>query len=362
MTLTQECERISSVSHLSVQDRDSDAYKISRLPDLLQVSAAQWMYYIFNTPKAMVASFRKTGNDLGSCKCTASVIFGRPASKACPYESRKDPNSCRCPPSVDFGQMVQGFHSLRKFDTELRLVMASLPVAIKSVHLTSSVGSKRKDRRPSEGVNAEKTSRPSRKAVESELDDEREAAHIALQVFALLVALIPPCTLDVWQLVFRCHQSGTMVPDGDLEPGMIHNVQLVLDAFEAESALSLLSSLCKALATRLWVSDMDSAAHKEQSKKGIEVAPPRKSVAQCILHHLFQSQQCPVPYFSQDDALRWQYDATYPYMDLDTAPRYIGIIVEWLRYLVTKQWDGKAEIDRFSAVGGALEILWCFGQ
>ncbi|KAL8900837.1 MAG: hypothetical protein Q9207_005493 [Kuettlingeria erythrocarpa] len=256
--------------------------------------------------------------------------------------------------------MVQGFHGLRRFDVELRLVMASLPVAIKSVHLTSSVRGKRKDRRPSEGVSAEKTPRPSRKAVESEINDEREAAHLALQVFAVLVALIPPCTLDVWQSVFRCHQSGTMVPDGDLEPGMIRNVQLVLDAFEAEAALSLLSSLCKALATRLWVSDMDSTAHKEQSKKGIEAAPPRKSVAQCILHHLFQSQQCPVPYFSQDAALRWQYDATYPDMDLETAPRYIGIIVEWLRYFVIKHWDGKAEIDRFSAVGGALEILWCF--
>lgn len=355
--LLQECERISLEAQPSVKAPGPDAFNVTRMAKILQVCAAQSMYYVFSTPAALGASLRKTGKDLSSCSST-----GRAALGASLREDRINFSSCSCTPSIDFGRMVQAFYWLRKFDWELQVAVATLPVAIKSLYVISSVRAMRKDRRSSRGSGRERTSQRDRKVVEYEIEDEREAAHLALQVFAVLVALTPPCTLTVWNLVYTCHQSGKMVPDGVQDSAMIRNVQLVLDIFEDEATMNLLSSLCKALATRLWVSDVECVTPELQRTQGTEVPSPRRSVAKCILDHLFRSQHFPVAYPTRNGQWGWKYDAPQPGEHSANAPRYMEIIAEWLRYFVSKHWDGKAEIDRCSAVGGALELLWYFGQ
>ncbi|KAL8920644.1 MAG: hypothetical protein Q9208_006126 [Pyrenodesmia sp. 3 TL-2023] len=354
--LVQECERISLEAQPSVKAPNPDASDVTRMDKILRESAAQSMYYVFSTPAALAASLREKGNDFSSCDCTADVIF------ASLRVTKVDLGSCNCTLSIGFGQMVQAFYWLRKFDWELQIAVATLPVAIKSLHVTSSVRAMRKDRISTRGSSRERTSQRERRAVEYEIKDEREAAHLALQVFAVLVALTPPCTLMTWHMVHTCHQSGKMVPDGVQDPAMIRKVQLVLDVFEDEATMNLLSSLCKALATRLWVFDVESVAPKVQRNRRTEVPSPRGTVAEYILDHLLQSQRCAVAYPTRNGQWGWKYDAPQPDGHSANAPAYFVIVIEWLGYFVSKQWDGKAEIDRFSAVGGALEILGCFGR
>lgn len=340
--LVQGCERILSRVQPSEHPPYPEASNITRMHVTLLAFADQSMFYVFNTPQALSASFRKDASE---------------------------DSSSTSPVSIDFGRMVQAFHWLQKFDVRSQLIIASLPVAIKSLHITSSAQRRREGQESSKNLGGDKSQSQIRKTSEGlgkdafRVHDEREAAHVALQVFAVLVATVPPCNLQEWHIVYTCHQGGRMVPpEAVTDPATIRSVQQVLDAFEDEMALNLLSRLCEALATRLWISDLESVVGKEQRKKGLEVSDARRSVVDCVLDTLFESKQSPVPYRTRDGLPGWRYDAAQPDEESLEAPRYIGIIAEWLRYLVSKQWDGSAEVDRFSAVGGALEILWCFGR
>lgn len=339
--LVQECERISSKVQPSERPPTSGASNITRMHAKLLAFADHSMFYVYNTPGALLASFWKSGKDLSSRPYTLSI---------------------------DFGCMVQAFHWLQKFDRDSRLALNSLSTSIKFLHTPSSTWSRSEIQKPSKQSTQDKILPQIQRTSQISgidtfgFDDELSAAHISLQVFAVLVAIVPPCTLKVWHMVYTCHQSGRMVPQGVEDPAMIRSAQSVLDVFEDEIALNLLSRLCEALAKRLWNSDMESIARREQREKGEEPSEVHRSVAECILDKLFESQQFPLPYHTHDGKYGWRYDAAQPDEESAAAPRYIGIVAEWLRFLVSKQWDGKAEIDRFSAVGGALEILWCFGE
>lgn len=340
--LVQHCEKISSKGQPSHCRPHPEATNVSQMRAKLRAFAAQSMFYIFNTPRALLASFREGAS--GDSFPTSTV-------------------------SIDFGCMVQAFHWLQKFDEGLQLTMNNLPNAIRSLHVTSGGRGERRDSKPSKQCSQDKIPVQLRAIsedlgnVNSQVKDEREAAHLALQVFAVLVAIVPPCSLEEWHIVYTCHQAQCMEPPREVtDPTKIRSAQRILDAFEDEMALNLLSRLCEALATRSWIADMESIARTEQREKGIENSDVYRSVVEYVLDKLFESKRSPVPYRTRNGRLGWKYDVPEPDEESSIAPRYIGIIAEWLRYLVSKQWDGKADIDRFSAVGGALEILWCFGE
>lgn len=335
--LVQECEKTSSTAQHSSHP---EPYNASHMRSRLFHFADQSMFHVFNNPRYTLASFRKSPSEMKSSSTTVSI---------------------------DFGQMVQAFHWLSYFYQGMSIAMSGLPNAIKSLHI--SLGDPKSE--PKSSKRSSKTTVPPRGCKASEIPgkdtfrvtDEQDAAHIALQAFAVLVASIPPCSLVTWHIVYTCHQGGMMVPPKEVnDSATIRSAQEVLDAFEDERALNLLTRLCEALATRVWVSDMECIARREQREQGEEVSTARPHVVECILDTLFESQQWPLLYRTRNGNYAWRYGSAQPRGESDGAPRYIGIISEWLRHLVGKQWDGKAEIDRFSAVGGALEILWYFGR
>ncbi|KAL9013372.1 MAG: hypothetical protein Q9173_001920 [Seirophora scorigena] len=338
--LVQKCQSISFIAQRSQVLSYPESHNVSPFHSRLLNFADQSMFHIFNTPGYTLASFRKSTREMATSPMTVSI---------------------------DFGHMVQAFHWLSSFFRGSILAMSCLPTAIEGLHVSSGAR-KNKLERTKRASKAEaqphhcRASEIPRKDV-FHVPDERDAAHIALQVFAVLVASVPPCNLETWDIVYTCHQGGVMVPPKEVEnPATIRSAQIVLDAFEDEMALNLLSRLCEAIATRIWISDMESLARKEQREQGQEVLAAGKHVVECILETLFESQQFPIPYRTRDGNYSWRYGSAQRKAEPAGAPRYIGIISEWLRHLVGKQWDGKAEIDRFSAVGGALEILWYFDR
>ena len=279
--------------------------------------ARQSISYVLSTPQALLASFREHVNST---------------------------NPSSHPGSIDFGCMVQAFHWLAKIDTRPSLVMSSLATACKKLDILNDQWNWLKN------------------DYISTVLEERDVAHIAMLVFAALVATIPPCNLEVTHMVWKCHQSGSMVPHGEKDPDTIRSVLLVLDAFEDEMALTLLSRLCQTLALRMNVS------HAERLTENVKFVEPSHEVVRCLLDHLFDSQQCPSSsHIARGEPgsvqLHWRYDLLMPDKGAnEDTPRYLGMIAEWLRWFIVKKWDGKMDIDRLSAVGSALEILWWFGK
>lgn len=338
--LVQECESISFIAQPSQVLSYPDPHNVSHFRSRLLNFADQSMFHIFNTPGYTLASFRKSTREMAISPMTVSI---------------------------DFGHMVQAFHWLSTFFRGSMLAMSCLPTAIEGLHVSSGARrnkierTKRASKAEAQPHDCQASETPRKDAFR--VTDERDAAHIALQVFAVLVASVPPCNLETWDIVYTCHQGGMMVPPKEVkDSATIRSAQIVLDAFEDEMALNLLSRLCEAIATRIWISDMESLARKEQREQGKEVSAAGRHVVECILDTLFESQQFPIPYRTRDGNCSWRYGSAQRKAESAGAPRYIGIISEWVRHLVGKQWDGKAEIDRFSAVGGALEILWYFGR
>lgn len=298
--------------------------------------ARQSIAYVFSTPQALLASFRE------------DAASGDPSDPGEP---------------IDFGCMVQTFQWLDKLDTRPRLVMSSLLTATKGLR-TPIDGLIEQDGRASELPTRENIRAHSLLANTNPEDDDframnqEEATHVTMFVFAALIAIVPPCSLEIWCLVYQCHQAGSMVPNRVKDPATISSVQVVLDAFEDEMALDLLSKLCEVLAGRLYFSRTENL-----SGRGEELYNDGGNMVERLIDHVFDSQQRPLPYYGTNPQTGSE-QLSPPAKNGASwdSQRYFAIIAEWLRYFIVKNWDGQAEIDRFSAVGGALEILWHFSK
>ncbi|KAL9582163.1 MAG: hypothetical protein Q9212_003453 [Teloschistes hypoglaucus] len=183
-----------------------------------------------------------------------------------------------------------------------------------------------------------------------------EAAHIALVIFAALVATIPPCSFEVFRLATDCHGLGRMVPTPELtDPKTIQSVQRVLDAFDNEDALNLLAGLVKALSAR-------NMAMRKMGEKHSNLLV-HKRVVNYVVPWILNSHTGPFagakgPQKSGFEEIVWGYSS--PPFGLDARPRiaYIAIAIEWVRYLVIRQWDGRMEVDLSGPAGSALDFLW----
>ncbi|KAL8782990.1 MAG: hypothetical protein Q9213_004947 [Squamulea squamosa] len=183
-----------------------------------------------------------------------------------------------------------------------------------------------------------------------------EAAHISNTFFAALVASIPPCSEQVWWLVYDCHQKGVMIQDQVKDPAVIHSFQSVMDAFENSTALDLLAKLVKILSTHMSVTAMtNKAALKEDAPQPY---PTHQShIFECVMHYWRLSEPRPFAYSPAVGGLRWKYDLLPPGGQRLGTPLYSAMIVEWLKVLVIRTWDGKPDIELSSTTGCALEVL-----
>ncbi|KAL8832542.1 MAG: hypothetical protein Q9170_004833 [Blastenia crenularia] len=304
--------------------------------------ASQSIAYVLSTPRALLASFRKDAID---------------AQTSTPIEA------------TDFSYIVKALWWLKEID--FRLVMSSLLVTTKSLYTSSELLKRQNDLSDSNGSTANKN--PAKSQQDSEelgvghcrIMNEQEAAHLITIAFAALVATVPPCNSQTWYLVWQCHQSGLMVPNGVKDPATIRSVQIILDIFEDPLVLDLLSNLCEVIARRMFVA---RAERSGESDRYVDNDGIPENVMERFVSHLHKGRQCPYVYNVYDGETGFVrpgwWHGSRPYSsetgkktDGEAGPEYLGIIAEWVRCFIIKNWDGGMNIDRHSAVGGALEVL-----
>ncbi|KAL8804928.1 MAG: hypothetical protein Q9182_002238 [Xanthomendoza sp. 2 TL-2023] len=304
--------------------------------------ARQSMVYILSSSRALSLSFRYSVNqsDKGGKSHTVSV----------PFDS-----------------MVQSFNWLRKLEGYSPIILQSLSSASEALYALMP---------PRKGSKARYRTRSAttlRALIDHDLSapfhhikDEREAAHLAHIMLSALVATIPRCSAQAWWLVSDCHRKGIMAHDQMTDPATTESLQLVLDSFEDSTALHLLEKLCKALSTRMSVAGVTKRA------KSAEEAPPpvhekEKSVLGWVLDGLLDTEPLLLESFrtpknSNVEGVHVGYGHCPPGKQRVSSPTYLSLIIEWLKVLVVKKWDGKPEIDIFSTAGSALEVLRYFHQ
>ncbi|KAL8920528.1 MAG: hypothetical protein Q9172_004455 [Xanthocarpia lactea] len=254
-----------------------------------------------------------------------------------------------------FNDIVQAFFWLRKLEGYPPIILPGLSLAA-SAFYDSFLSMKDAERLHRTKIP------PTLRALTDEEDLEifhlamatTEAAHITNIFFAALVAAIPPCNELVWSLVVDCHRKGVMVQDQVKDPVVIRSLQLVLDSFEDSTALDLLAKLVKVHAMGDEATSEDDTYH-----------PPTENsyhVLGWVIDHLLVTESRPFAYSTNAAELCWQYDHLPPGKRRMGSPRYSAMIVEWLKVLVMKHWDGKPVVDLSSVAGNALEVLWHFSK
>ncbi|KAJ5499157.1 hypothetical protein N7453_008208 [Penicillium expansum] len=182
--------------------------------------------------------------------------------------------------------------------------------------------------------------RMSESASEDHLSDP-DAAYIATIALFTLVSFVPNIDLGTWRTVVRMRAAGSVASLSDMRRLPSKNAQQAIeltDRLEHELGLRLINRLVRALTARL--------AYDEISKScqvySLDVPKQRRlSVLDRVVDYLSEHH---ISHTAGSDE---------PADSISPA----SLIVEWLRTLFLREWDGNPEMARSSPAGGAIQIL-----
>ncbi|KAL1849977.1 hypothetical protein Plec18170_007073 [Paecilomyces lecythidis] len=174
-----------------------------------------------------------------------------------------------------------------------------------------------------------------------------EAAYVVTVALFALVGSLPELDPQTWRDIVHIRSAGTVMPDAEVQrlpPTSRALLGDVTDRLEHEMALRLLNRLVRALTARLAFREISKA----RQTYGHDSPKLRKNGAVDIILDTLQEHHS-----TRIKATHKTDDISHPLSSLSAT----SIIVEWLRTLFLKEWDGKAEVARSSAAGGAVQIL-----
>ncbi|KAL9000721.1 MAG: hypothetical protein Q9169_000757 [Polycauliona sp. 2 TL-2023] len=258
--------------------------------------------------------------------------------------------------SDSFSDMVQTFSWLQKLEGYPPVILPSLLRAADMFHASLLAIEQPRDKTDTSRQPSNYDG-PLKVVQKSSLDIE--SLHLASIIFAALVAVIPPCTKQVWSGVHKCHNAGVKLWGKDETPATIRSLESVLDAFENSMALDLLAKLVHIFSSSVLVISM---TQKEALKNGPPDAYHRilEPVVQWILGNLREEGVVMTACSNDKAKLHWRYDLpSLEQNETDGLP-YPCVMIEWLKVLVMKRWDGRADVPLSSTAGNALEVLGRF--
>ena len=281
-------------------------------------------------------------------------------------------------PSASFREITIALRALIQVDYHPSNIFSSLWESVGKLYLQGPVRSKnpRAKIRAQSKTGDEDPESPLRQqrsnptSSEANVLDDAEAAHVAKIAFAALVASIPICGPAAWFWIrnFRASGYSSPIPEArGMSSGTIDHLLTLLDALNNEISINLMTRLVKAIAARLCTSEI-SRNQRLTSKNDTSSLSCEKNVLEMVVDHLSDSEgtnywaEFPDDILSPDNVLNMTPDLLQNSPDTPSAGQAskispLNIIVEWLRSVVLREWDGKAEIPRWGAVGGALEFL-----
>jgi hypothetical protein len=181
--------------------------------------------------------------------------------------------------------------------------------------------------------------RTSESASDHHLSDA-EAAYIATIALFTLVSYVPNIDSETWRAVVQMRAAGSVASLSDMRKLSPQNAQQaieVTDRFEHELGLRLINRLVRALTARLAYYEISKACNLYN----LDLPKQRSvNVLDRVVDYLSEHH---VSHDSRDESAK----------SISTA----SLIVEWLRTLFLREWNGDPEMARSSPAGGAVQIL-----
>ena len=241
--------------------------------------------------------------------------------------------------------MVYCFRLLGNLDFHPRRVLPSLRTIISLVH-------------PSDPI------RTRARSIENNLsllDDPQgplvdfEASHIVKITFAALIATMPTRSTKVMEAVADLRRMGQIirVPDCSTSPisGDLHKKAFeTVMRLEDEMALDVAKRLVRAILARHQADPLSESEGDACFRKGY--------ICQVVDNLLSVFPGISVAIDQAPLSLRGGVSVAQERLEVAENVQWpCRVIIEWLRTIIIKEWDGKALIRRCSAVGAAVQIL-----
>ncbi|KAJ5595203.1 uncharacterized protein N7459_001411 [Penicillium hispanicum] len=171
---------------------------------------------------------------------------------------------------------------------------------------------------------------------------DADAAYIATVALFVLVSSIPDLEINTWRQILRMRASGNVASSVDMHKMTSEQAQQAVEAtdrLEHELGLRLVNRLVRALTARLAYHEISKA----RQVYSLDLPKQRHiSVLDRIVNHLSEHHS-----LGQTEAIDPSTQSTGP----------VTLIVELLRTLLLREWDGNPEMARSSAAGGAIQIM-----
>ena len=241
----------------------------------------------------------------------------------------------------EFLKIIRAFTPLFKLDCLKRCVFSSLWNSAKKLYPTKYYYSK--NFRLSESLRSEalvsNIERGKSPTGEKALNDN-EAMHIAKIALAALVACVPNGNeyRDAWVTFCEAHATGRAIYQ---KPHLE-----LMDIFDDELCIELMTTLVKTMAARKYMPEI--TRHWEPQFATGENLPDS---AENVISKLFHDVLYLSPFAGTTAA---------HFADRREISRYHAeILLQWLRSVILKSWDGKVLIQTRGIVGCALELISC---
>ncbi|USP81705.1 uncharacterized protein yc1106_08979 [Curvularia clavata] len=174
----------------------------------------------------------------------------------------------------------------------------------------------------------------------------REAAHIVMICIHAITSLVPVGWPHTWAKIRKLRSWGIIVPHVTPNTDALTDPYMdIIDELEYEPAFRLASRLCRAIGTRCCFEHILGSLNSGD----LDSTAPNQSLLDIIIQHLEVVERVASTAkrrsnlssnFGGDPG--WTVSATF---------------MEWLRTVIIKEWDSKAEINKWTSVGTAVIIL-----
>ncbi|CAF9903145.1 MAG: hypothetical protein ALECFALPRED_000146 [Alectoria fallacina] len=257
--------------------------------------------------------------------------------------------------SYDFASIVDLFRKLRRIDMHPPKIFPSLWISAGRLYPVSKSTNKRRSLMSSDLGSFSLDPSPTSHCFSL---NDLEACHVVKIILAALVASVPKCSPISWLAVRKLHASGQVAPfiDADNSPAeqkMIGKLVKTLQAFENEMALRLVVRLTRSIDIRYHLARARALA-EDVEKYRRQFPPTFSQVVDYV--NADQFKICVAENKSQSSVKggEWVDPEIEP---ITWHPTEWPIIIEWLRAVILKEWDGKSRVAKGSAVGGALGLM-----
>ncbi|KAI4698681.1 hypothetical protein J4E81_005292 [Alternaria sp. BMP 2799] len=181
--------------------------------------------------------------------------------------------------------------------------------------------------------------------------DTHEAAHIVMICIHALTSLVPLGWPHTWAQIRKLRSWGVMVPTATPNTdAFAHPYMDIIDELEYEPAVRLADRLLRAIGTRTCfehiLASLDVA---ETNRDESEQVTASVGLVDTVMQHLQVVERVGM-------ATKMRLNSSYD-REGDPGWTVTATFMGWLRTIIVKKWDSKAEINKWSSVGTAVMVL-----